>query len=191
MLKLITVEKRDLEVTLRASQPEECCYFPAERPQYSCIVVVRTKPFAASHFGGTVAAPVFREIALKTYALYVERKDASAFVAKRDSSVYYYAGYAPDIQKIYRALSMGYADSMQQQDWGRAYAENGKSVLKAQPIRSKVMPNVKGMALRDALFLLENMGVRVAVKGKGRIITQSIPPGTALDRPLQVVLELS
>jgi len=47
------------------------------------------------------------------------------------------------------------------------------------------------MALRDALFLLENMGVRVAVKGKGRIITQSIPPGTALDRPLQVVLELS
>ncbi len=166
-------------------------YFPAERPQYSCIVVVRTRPFAASHFGGTVAAPVFREIALKTYALYVERKDASAFVAKRDSSVYYYAGYAPDIQKIYRALSMGYADSMQQQDWGRAYAENGKSVLKAQPIRSKVMPNVKGMALRDALFLLENMGVRVAVKGKGRIITQSIPPGTALDRPLQVVLELS
>jgi cell division protein FtsI (penicillin-binding protein 3) len=166
-------------------------YFPAERPQYSCIVVVRTRPFAASHFGGTVAAPVFREIALKTYALYVERKDASAFVAKRDSSVYYYAGYAPDIQKIYRTLSMGYADSMQQQDWGRAYAENGKSVLKAQPIRSKVMPNVKGMALRDALFLLENMGVRVAVKGKGRIITQSIPPGTALDRPLQVVLELS
>ena len=147
--------------------------------------------YQASHYGGTVAAPVFREIALKTYALYVERKDASQFAAKRDSSVYYYAGYAPDIQKIYRTLSMGYTDSVQQQVWGRAYAENGQSVLKAQPIRNKVMPNVKGMALRDALYLLENMGVRVSVKGKGRIMTQSIPPGTALDRPLQVVLELS
>ena len=134
---------------------------------------------------------MFREIALKAYALYVERKDASEFVTKRDSSVYYYAGYAPDIQKIYRTLSIGYTDSVQQQVWGRAYAENGRSVLKAQPVRNKVMPNVKGMALRDALYLLENMGVRVTVKGKGRIMAQSIPPGTAIDRPLQVVLELS
>jgi cell division protein FtsI (penicillin-binding protein 3) len=53
------------------------------------------------------------------------------------------------------------------------------------------MPNVRGMALKDALFLLENMGVRVQIRGKGKIISQSIPPGTALDRPLQLLLELS
>ena len=166
-------------------------YFPAERPQYSCIVVVRTKPFAASHFGGTVAAPVFREIALKAYALFVDRKDASQFAIHRDSSLYYYAGYGPDIQKVYRTLSVGFTDSIQQAAWGRAYAENGNAIIKSQPIRQQVMPNVRGMALKDALFLLENMGVRVQVKGKGRIVSQSIPPGTALDRPLQLLLELS
>ena len=50
-------------------------YFPADKPQYTCIVVIRTKPHAASHFGGTLAAPVFREIATKLYAMYVEKKD--------------------------------------------------------------------------------------------------------------------
>lgn len=166
-------------------------YFPADRPQYSCIVVVRTKPFAASHYGGTVAAPVFREIALKAYALFVDRKDASQFAINRDSSLYYYAGYAPDIQKVYRTLSLNYTDSITNGSWGRAYAENGKSVIRTQPVRQQVMPNVRGMALKDALFLLENMGVRVQIRGKGKIVSQSIPPGTALDRPLQLLLELS
>ena len=51
-------------------------YFPAEQPQYTCIVVIRTKPHAFLHYGGQVAAPVFREIATKLYAMYVEKKDA-------------------------------------------------------------------------------------------------------------------
>lgn len=180
-----------IKYTDRVYQASFVGYFPADRPQYTCIVVVRTKPFAASHFGGTVAAPVFREIALKAYALFVDRKDASQLALQRDSSLYYYAGYGPDIRTIYQSLSLRYIDSIQRADWGRAYAENGKAVIKAQAVRSKVMPNVRGMALKDALYLLENMGVRVQIKGKGRIVTQSIPPGTALDRPLQLLLELS
>lgn len=166
-------------------------YFPANKPQYTCLVVVRTKPHAPSHFGGTVAAPVFREIATKVYALYVDRKDASQWTAHRDSSVYYYAGYGPDIRQIYRSLQLPYADSIRMESWGKAYAENGRAVIKSQPIRSKIMPNVRGMGLKDALYLLENMGVKVQVLGKGRIAAQSIAPGTVLDRPIQVILELS
>jgi cell division protein FtsI (penicillin-binding protein 3) len=166
-------------------------YFPADRPQYTCIVVVRTKPFAASHYGGTVAAPVFREIATKVYAMYVDRKDPSQFVKKSDSTIFFYAGYGQDLRKVFQTLQLPYADSMQQQLWVKAYNKDGKAVLKAQPLREKVMPNVKGMGLKDALYLLENMGVKVQVKGRGRIVSQSVAPGTALDRPLQIVLELS
>ena len=166
-------------------------YFPADRPQYSCIVVVRTKPHAASHYGGTVAAPVFREIATKVHALYVDRKVPSLLIPQRDSSIYYYAGYGPDIRHIYRTLQLPYADSIRTASWGKAYAENGKAVIKEQALRNKVMPNVQGMGLKDALYLLENMGVKVQVKGKGRIVSQSVAPGTALDRPLLVMLELS
>jgi len=36
------------------------------------------------------------------------------------------------------------------------------------------------MSLRDALFILENKGLQVNFNGKGRVISQSISPGTAL-----------
>jgi len=166
-------------------------YFPADKPQYSCIVVVRTKPHAASHYGGTVAAPVFREIATKLYAMYVDRKDPSLFTTVNDSAAYFYAGYSTDIKKVYKALNVRFTDSVAQNNWSNVYASNYQPVLKANSVRKQVMPNVRGMGLKDALYLLENMGVKVTIKGKGKIATQSIAPGTSLVNGVTVVLELS
>jgi len=166
-------------------------YFPADKPQYSCIVVVRTKPHAASHYGGTVAAPVFREIATKLYAMYVDRKDPSLFTTAKDSAAYFYAGYSTDIKKVYKALNVRFTDSVAQNNWSNVYASNYQPVLKVNSVRKQVMPNVRGMGLKDALYLLENMGVKVTIKGKGKIATQSIAPGTSLVNGVTVVLELS
>ena len=54
-----------------------------------------------------------------------------------------------------------------------------------------VTPNVVGMGLKDAVYLLENMGIKVQVKGRGKIISQSLPAGTALGNGVTVLLELS
>jgi cell division protein FtsI (penicillin-binding protein 3) len=153
--------------------------------------VVRTKPHAASHYGGTVAAPVFREIATKLYAMYVDRKDPSLFTTVKDSAAYFYAGYSTDIKKVYKALNVRFTDSVAQNNWSNVYASNYQPVLKANSVRKQVMPNVRGMGLKDALYLLENMGVKVTIKGKGKIATQSIAPGTSLVNGVTVVLELS
>jgi cell division protein FtsI (penicillin-binding protein 3) len=166
-------------------------YFPADKPQYTCIVVIRTKPHAASHFGGTLAAPVFREIATKLYPMYVDKKAASLYAAKKDSSSYYYAGYSKDIKNVFGTMNMQYTDSVAQNDWTSVFSSNYQPVMKATTIRKQVMPNVRGMGLKDALYLLENMGVKVAVRGKGKINNQSIAPGTALPKGITVMLELS
>lgn len=166
-------------------------YFPAENPQYTVIVVVRTKPHAASHFGGTVAAPVFREIATKLYAMYVNKKDPSGYAVKKDSTSYFYAGYTPDIKNVYDVLKVKYADSAAAGNWSMVYAANYQPVVKASAVKKKVMPNVRGMGLKDALYLLENMGVKVTVTGKGKIAAQSVPPGTELGKGVTVLLELS
>lgn len=166
-------------------------YFPAENPQYTVIVVVRTKPHAASHFGGTVAAPVFREIATKLYAMYVDKKDPSLYAVKKDSASYFYAGYTPDIKNVYDVLKVKYADSAAAGNWSMVYADNYQPVVKANSVKKKVMPNVRGMGLKDALYLLENMGVKVTVTGKGKIAAQSVPPGTELGKGVTVLLELS
>ncbi|MBP9104449.1 MAG: transpeptidase family protein [Chitinophagaceae bacterium] len=166
-------------------------YFPADKPQFTLIVLIRTKPHAASHYGGTVAAPVFREIATKLYAMYVDKKDPSLYAATKDSSGFYYAGYANDIKNVYQSMKMQYADSVAQDNWATVYAKNNKPVVKATTVRQKVMPNVRGMGLKDAIYLLENMGVKVAIRGKGKITMQSVAPGTELAKGITVILELS
>ena len=166
-------------------------YFPADKPQFTCIVVVRTKPHAASHYGGTVAAPVFREIATKLYAMYVEKKNPSRYAGTKDSSGYYYAGFTKDIKNVFKAMNMAYRDSVAENNWASVYANNYQPVMKAATVRQQVMPNVRGMGLKDAVYLLENMGLKVAVRGRGKITMQSVAPGTALAKGVTVILELS
>ena len=169
-------------------------YFPADKPEYTCIVAIRTKPHAAAHFGGLVAAPVFREIATKLYAMYVEKKAPSFYTITKDSSAYLYAGYTNDMKSVYKTLNVSYTDSVLQSTWSNVYINKmaqAEPVMKGNNIKQQVMPNVKGMGLKDALYLLENMGIKVDVKGKGKIIAQSVMPGTALAKGIKVVLELS
>ena len=166
-------------------------YFPADKPQYSCIVVIRTKPHAALHYGGQLGAPVFREIATKLYAMYVEQKAASLYAVKKDSTSYFYAGNTTNIKQVFGTLNMNYADSVQQNKWASVYAYNYQPVIRTNYVKEKLMPNVKGMGLKDALYLLESMGLKVAVNGKGKVKNQSISAGTALARGLTVMLELS
>ena len=166
-------------------------YFPADKPQFTCIVVVRTKPHAASHYGGTVAAPVFREIATKLYAMYVEKKNPSRYAGTKDSSGYFYAGFTKDIKNVFKAMNMAYRDSVAENNWASVYANNYQPVMKAATVRQQVMPNVRGMGLKDAVYLLENMGLKVAVRGRGKITMQSVAPGTALAKGVTVILELS
>jgi cell division protein FtsI (penicillin-binding protein 3) len=166
-------------------------YFPADKPQFTCIVVIRTKPHAASHYGGTLAAPVFKEIATKLHSMYVEKKNPPMYVAKKDSSNFFYAGYANDLKNVFKAMNMPYRDSVAQNGWATVYVNNYQPVMKTTTVRRQVMPNVRGMGLKDAIYLLENMGLKVATRGRGKISMQSVAPGTALAKGITVILELS
>ena len=166
-------------------------YFPADKPQYTCIVVIRTNPHDPVHYGGSLGAPVFREIATKLYPQYVEQKNATQYAVVIDSSNYFYAGLSSDIRKVFADLKMRYQDSVQQNKWGMVYASNYQPLIKTNNVKQQLMPNVKGMGLKDAVYLLENMGVKVKISGKGKVSGQSIAPGTALAKGLTVILDLS
>jgi cell division protein FtsI (penicillin-binding protein 3) len=166
-------------------------YFPANDPQYTCIVVIRTKPHAAQHFGGMIAGPVFREVATRVYSMYVDKKDPGIFSPSKDSSAYFYAGNTAGMKKVFNTLGIRYTDSVDKRPWASVYSNNYQPVMQENKVKEQMMPNVKGMGLKDALSLLENMGLKVSVRGKGKIVTQSIQPGTSLAKGLTVVLELA
>jgi len=87
-------------------------------------------------------------------------------------------------------LNVKYNDSTTENDWSNVYSKNAVPVVKGKSVQGKLMPNVRGMGLKDALYLLENTGVKVVVKGRGKIINQSIPPGTPLTKGFTVLVEL-
>ncbi|MFT3825237.1 MAG: penicillin-binding protein [Chitinophagaceae bacterium] len=166
-------------------------YFPAENPQYSCIVVIRNKPFATVYYGAKIAGPVFKEIADKLYAAHVEKDNVVTRPSlKKDSSGYLFAGSRDDMKQVLDVLQWQYADSGKG-DWARLYPVNYKPVLNEQTVGVKAMPDVRGMGLKDALYLLENMNVKVDTRGRGKVKTQSIAPGTVIEKKQSVIIELN
>lgn len=169
-------------------------YFPADNPRYSCIVVIKNKPFAAKYYGGTVAGPVFREIADKLFALEAQQIPVQTVsLPKPDSSKFRYAGANEKMKTVMQTLSLPYKDSAAQTDWAVLEAdENYRSVVKALDAKSSgQMPDLKGMGLRDALFLLEERKLKVQVKGKGKVISQSLPPGSMIQPKQTITIELN
>ena len=57
--------------------------------------------------------------------------------------------------------------------------------------RYNKVPNVRGMCGMDAVAILENLGLKVEVKGNGKVRKQSISQGTDLNKVKVIILELS
>lgn len=168
-------------------------YFPAENPQYTCVVVIKNKPHAAVYYGGDVAGPVFREIADRLYSTYIlQSNTAAAQKRKTDSTAFSYAGNKQDIALIASRLSMRYTDSTGRADeWSDIHAVNAHMALNKKEIPDNAMPQLKGMGLKDVVYLCENMGLKVNVKGKGRVVSQSVQAGQTVVKGQQVTIELN
>jgi cell division protein FtsI (penicillin-binding protein 3) len=166
-------------------------YFPADQPEYSCIVVIKTRPHAAVHFGGTLAAPVFKEIATKIYAQYVERKTAKPLQLAADSSFYTDAGYSSDIEQVLHKLQVAHLDSADNRGWSMLYTGNNRSVVKQESVSKNLMPDLKSMTLKDALYLLENRNMKVLIKGRGKVVAQDALPGSVISKNQRVTLLLN
>jgi cell division protein FtsI (penicillin-binding protein 3) len=157
-------------------------YFPAENPVYSCIVLI-SKPKEAGIYGGQVALPVFREIADKAIAtrleLYPVLNQSDEIVLDNTMLPDYDAGYTSDIQRVLKDLDIEYYNRADD-DWSvlRTAVPDSLKLMK-RPVSDRIVPNVLGMGLRDALYLLENRGLRVQVNGSyGKVRQQSVRPGT-------------
>ena len=167
-------------------------YFPADQPQYSCIVVIKNKPHAKKFYGAAVAGPVFKEIADKISALNADKKmQAPIRTITTDSTRYYYSGYTTDLQYVLQSMNMHYFDSTRQSEWSSMYAFDQSPIVNTRRVNKRGVPDVKGMGLKDALYLLENMDLKVIAKGKGKVVAQSIDPGTMLSKDRTIFIELN
>lgn len=167
-------------------------YFPAEKPRYSCIVVVY-RPTLGGYYGNVVAGSVFKEIADKIYAQSIDMHDDSSDAVLQLAEIGFpnvKNGFTKDISALldYFNLKAEYENAGQ---WSTWKSGDNKPIIKPLHLTEEVVPNVKGMGLRDALFLLESVGLKVKVSGKGTVRRQSINPGERVKRDSNIEIELS
>jgi cell division protein FtsI (penicillin-binding protein 3) len=168
-------------------------YFPADDPQYTCLVVVKNKPHAIKTHGADVAAPVFKEIADRLYTTYV-RKSNNYITAnyKKDSAVYSFVSFKEDAKQMMNRLQIKYVDStVITNDWISVNSARGTTLFTNKKNSASSMPELKGMGLKDVVNLCENMGLKVNVKGKGKVMEQSIVAGQAFVKGQIVNIQLN
>jgi cell division protein FtsI (penicillin-binding protein 3) len=165
-------------------------YFPAENPLYSCIVVVNS-PSNGVYFGNVVAGTVFKEIADKVYATrffrdYKPENSDDVKPSAPDAG----NGYRADINEVLKNLDIRYRRTADD-DWV-ATRESGDTVrLAGVKMQEGLVPDVRGMSLRDAIYLLENDGLRVKFSGKGKVLRQSPEHGARYGEGTVVSLEMN
>jgi cell division protein FtsI (penicillin-binding protein 3) len=164
-------------------------FFPADNPKYSCIVVI-DNPQSFNQYGSDVAAPVFKDIADKIYARDVEmHKNLGTGHGEEGVFPTIKSGNADDLQFICTELKVPNRVTPGL-DWASASINQNFINWKRKTVLPDRLPDVTGMTLRDALYILENKGLIVKWQGRGRVKSQSEDAGTRLIKGSTIRLEL-
>ncbi len=166
-------------------------YFPSENPQYSCIVLV-SHPRRGGYYASTTAAPIFRKIADKVYAssLSLLKTVNDKEQNNQQKIPHKISGKKEDVFCILKYLNTDIQNKTETSTWVNVSEQQDQLEAKDRFINQGNMPDVRGLGLKDALFILENRGLNVKIYGKGKVRKQSLPVGSRIKKNQRVVLEL-
>jgi cell division protein FtsI (penicillin-binding protein 3) len=169
-------------------------YFPADNPKYSCIVVVST-PKQNSYYGSTVAAPVFKMIADKLYSRDRELHSNTNF----NLTSYADKGGIPNakngdreiLDRLFSSFNIPMSNVENAQTPYVSTLEERDHVV-VEPIGGQrgYVPDVRGMGLRDAMYLLRKANLKVSVVGRGTVKKQSLSPSSEVKSGQTIIIEL-
>jgi cell division protein FtsI (penicillin-binding protein 3) len=171
-------------------------YFPADNPKYSCIVVI-SAPTGDSYYGGAVAGPVFKDVADKVYSTSLEiHKEINAIQpAYAVKAPVTKSGEKEELEKVLSTLKVKTNMAETSSEWIAA-SRNDSTTVSLNPkdlasaLKKGIVPDLTGLSARDALFILENNGIRVKIMGSGAVAKQSITAGSPFTKGTQIVLQL-
>lgn len=170
-------------------------YFPANNPEYSCIVIMNS-PSTDGYYGNITAGPIFREIADKVYASSINiDPSVNSIAASRHSAPVVKNGSFRDMESVLQNMGISFHNTAKENGWADAELQDSTiHIVSDNPqkmLKQGVMPDLHGMSADDAVYLLENSHIRVTVKGMGAVAQQSIPAGTRFNKGEKITLSLS
>ena len=167
-------------------------YFPADKPVYSMAVVIQNSNESKLIYGADVSGTVFKEISDRIYGRYLSTK--KYVTPSVDTMQYNYYGMKNEWASIFSTLKLLYKDSAVGGYWRSSTIKNNQAILNT-PVyvttSSSIIPEVIGMGLKDAVYLMENKGLKVSATGRGKVLSQSLAAGTSFKKGQTIALFLN
>lgn len=166
-------------------------YFPADDPKYTCIVVI-SNPMGGKYYGASVSAPVFKEIAEKVYATELGITDETAnYPANADKYTKASMAWYEDVNEYCTMAGVRMVDAELNSEWVKVtHSVNGGVAMKSVELDGETVPDLTGMNVMDAVYLIESMGWKVSFSGHGLVESQSVKAGTKLEKGKTISLKL-
>lgn len=166
-------------------------YFPADDPKYTCIVVI-SNPMGGKYYGASVSAPVFKEIAEKVYATELGITDETAnYPANADKYTKASMAWYEDVNEYCTMAGVRMVDAELNSEWVKvSHSVNGGVAMKSVELDDETVPDLTGMNVMDAVYLIESMGWKVSFSGRGLVESQSVKAGTKLEKGKTISLKL-
>ena len=168
-------------------------FFPSEKPMYTMAVVIQNSRESKKIYGADVSGTVFKEISDRIYSRFITNNKMNIIPAV-DSSLYSSYGMKNDYQSIFSYMNINYKDSAPGGYWrNMSMQNNGASlfIVDSSLDKVRITPDVTGMGLKDAVYMLENKGLIVEAKGRGRVLNQSLIAGTNFIKGQKISLMLN
>jgi cell division protein FtsI (penicillin-binding protein 3) len=168
-------------------------FFPFDNPQYSIAVVIQNGNESRLAYGGVVSGPVFKEVADRLYASKIANEPFSKFQQVADSGLYKFYGIKTDVSEILNVFN--YKENINEKSgkWITTFLQDGRAQVIADNISTAndKVPDVTGLGLKDAVYLLENKGLKVVASGKGKVVYQSLAQNTDFNKGQSIKIELN
>lgn len=170
-------------------------YFPADNPRYTMIVVIRTKKNSGSYYGGTIAAPVFRMVADKIFANGQgswKGGPVDSFSKIADKGILAKTSTVFNQRLLLQSIKMPLDCTRRPGSIATVKTDSSHRIIVAEKkIIQNIVPDVLGMSLKDAVYVLEKQGLKVRIMGAGVITAQSIAPGSLIRKGQTIIIQLS
>jgi cell division protein FtsI (penicillin-binding protein 3) len=133
-------------------------FIPSRSPELAIVVVIDSAKGPNGDHGGTVAAPIFRNIA---------------------ESALHYLGIPPTLNPSPPVMVAG-RDAVEQSPAVAVSISDQKVKFVDSP--AGTVPDLQGTSAREAVRKLVTVGMRAHVSGDGFVVAQDPPAGTPIDR---------
>lgn len=171
-------------------------YFPADNPRYSCIVCIQKSGLPAS--GGGMSGKVFHEISegIMAQDLKLDVKDAqdsaSILVPDVKNGNVLAADYVLTHLGIKTNTNWSGSYLNGNPIWGRAEKIGNRYVKleKEKQYGKGTVPDITGMGARDAVFMMESRGIKTRIYGRGKVVKQTLIPGTPVKKGAFCIITL-